>query len=490
MNGSARNQILLLVFLFLCGAFLRIGHLFNPGFHGDILHYKKWTEAAVTDGIIGCYDQEYYNNSGISTCDYPPGFIYILKAVGKVYSLVSKKAFTINGKGTTVLIKLIPFLSDLLTGILIFLLIKMITGVKASIFITSLFLLNPAIIFNSAYWGQVDSLVFLFILAALFSLYKNAPYTALVFLAFASLLKPFGYLYFPTVILYLIAKKQYRKILPSLIITIISFTFFLCPLLFREGGFHVIKNIFTQLSAMPWMSNNAHSLWGIPTMFSPLKGNSPILLGIAPAMIALFCFLAVYVYISVKVLKKWNKYSIFYHSAISSFIFFMIIPYQHENHLIYALSLIVLLCAMDKRFSKILLLLTISCLCNMVLHDPYLMSKLFDISSPEYLSVLTFYTSSIISNIGSSPQLAIWFVLLIINFTINIYIFIFLLNFSIKGDFSEKEGGLFIPAAGSTKTLVAVGIISFMFFGVTIFIANPDIRNFWVTIESIVGEAF
>ena len=87
------------------------------------------------------------------------------------------------------LFKLPAIASDLATGYLIYLIVKKIKSPKAGLIASAFYIFNPALIFNSTLWGQVDSLTALFYLLSIYLIGVNSLASALV-LSIGSAFKP------------------------------------------------------------------------------------------------------------------------------------------------------------------------------------------------------------------------------------------------------------------------------------------------------------
>lgn len=93
----------------------------------------------------------------------------------------------VNIQLTNAFLRLPNFIADLLTGYLIYAMVKKYKDEKKALLASSLYLLNPSVLYNGAFWGQMDAInnalfflgVFLFlyhkkllsILSLFFSLY-------------------------------------------------------------------------------------------------------------------------------------------------------------------------------------------------------------------------------------------------------------------------------------------------------------------------------
>ncbi len=165
------------------GLAARLWLLRFPGYSIDVTLFTEWTE-----GLLKIPFDEYY---GLVSpwCDYLPGYLYVLAATGFIKSLVS---------GSTALvvqdfepwIKVGPIFADLVVGLSVYLLCRRFTSSKRSLLAASIILLNPAIMFAGAVWGQVESVAFALYMLALLALVSGSPIVAAVVAGLGFATKP------------------------------------------------------------------------------------------------------------------------------------------------------------------------------------------------------------------------------------------------------------------------------------------------------------
>ncbi len=117
------------------------------GFDTDLGTYKAWAIRLAERGPADFYAPNYF-------CDYPPGYLYILWLVGGIYQGLEVGT---AGALSTLLIKMPSLIADLLSSCLLFVLLRPRVGARLTWLVVLAYSLNPAVIFNSAIWGQTDS---------------------------------------------------------------------------------------------------------------------------------------------------------------------------------------------------------------------------------------------------------------------------------------------------------------------------------------------
>ncbi|MGD9214761.1 MAG: NPCBM/NEW2 domain-containing protein [Desulfobacteraceae bacterium] len=150
--------------IFILALLVRVPLLPRKGYVGDTAWWIYWGKHAADYGIVDVYDKVW--------CNYPPLFVYVLGSIHKGISPYAPGTETIAGKKIEpsrlikvcynsayyrIFYKLPGIFGDLVCGLLLFLFIRKFHGERWAMAVAGLFLLNPAIIQTSAYWGQVDS---------------------------------------------------------------------------------------------------------------------------------------------------------------------------------------------------------------------------------------------------------------------------------------------------------------------------------------------
>jgi dolichyl-phosphate-mannose--protein O-mannosyl transferase/Gpi18-like mannosyltransferase len=136
--------------LLVVGFLIRLAFIPNEGFKTDVGTFEAWAISLAEKGF-----GQFYAHAGFA--DYPPGYFYILAAVGHLWEGLFK-GFDSQLAILRALVKLPAILADLGVGALLYAIARRYASTGVAIGAAALYLLNPAIIYNSALWGQVDSI--------------------------------------------------------------------------------------------------------------------------------------------------------------------------------------------------------------------------------------------------------------------------------------------------------------------------------------------
>ncbi len=237
---------------------------FTPGYTSDMSCWSSWGEHLVDVGPGLFYVSDYF-------CDYPPGYLYILGGIAYLTRLLH-----LPSQGIIFFYKLPSVLCDFLLAYTIYHYGKNQTGEKSAFILSILFLISPVFWYDSAVWGQIDSVLLLFLVLTLTHLYHKKFIYATIFYAIAVLIKPQGLILAPIFALSVLNCKNIKTILLCALTGISLFLVAILPFSSAmEQGFHltsllqglnpiwIIEKYANTLASYPYFSVNAFNLYGI-----------------------------------------------------------------------------------------------------------------------------------------------------------------------------------------------------------------------------------
>ena len=180
------------IILILIGFVVRvIGSVSLPQCDIDVNLFKYWGSKAAEIGIT-----DFYNHAEAINLDYPPLFMYWLWFLGKICSIFNIGTASLFA---TFLMKLPSMIADCVIAFFIY---KWCNNLQKAnrnwiIIVVSMWLFNPLVILDSTAWGQVDSLLTMFILGAVYWITQEKYIPSSIALAFAVALKPQGIMLIP-----------------------------------------------------------------------------------------------------------------------------------------------------------------------------------------------------------------------------------------------------------------------------------------------------
>jgi Gpi18-like mannosyltransferase len=146
------------------------------GFPVDIGTFKAWANALTENGPRSFYGEGF--------ADYLPGYLYILWLIGEINAYVR-----FNDQAFLFALKLPAVVADLVAGWLVFAVARRFQPMMA-LPLSASYMMNPGVIFNSAYWGQADAVGGVFALAGLATLGQAPPMATAVFMTIGAIIKP------------------------------------------------------------------------------------------------------------------------------------------------------------------------------------------------------------------------------------------------------------------------------------------------------------
>jgi len=221
---------------------------------------------------------------------------------------------------------------------------------------------NPAIIYDSAIWGQVDSVYTLFFMLALMLFFSDKPMLSGVCLVLAILTKPQSLVLVPLFALFVI--RRYSIFISAKVAAASCAAFVVVALPFYPvtSIFNLFRLYSSSYIQYPYNSLNAFNIWAFIGMFHP--DDAKFLL-ITYRMWGYLLFGMIFIYVAYFIMKNKDDMSIYISSAILFFAFFMFFTRIHERYLFPVFAPLAVAMTMDRRLSYVYVLATITFLFNL-----------------------------------------------------------------------------------------------------------------------------
>jgi Gpi18-like mannosyltransferase len=329
----------------------------NQGFAWDMATFGEWIGNIRAGGT-----EAYAINPGFN---YPPVFADILVGLDALASVL--------GVGVISLLKLPSIIADIaIACTLAFAGRKWFTS-KIGVIAAGLYLVSPVVWYDSAIWGQVDSLSALPMLLAVVFLIDRKPELASVFFMLAVLLKPQGALVLLILLPVFIGQIRYRELGANRIATTFASalaTFAVVavpwsleayvpndlakvPLLGDAVG--LIYQYFMTAGMFPVLTANAFNIWalvGKVPLAEQMQDDRAIwitdnyqVFGLPAGLIGGALFLAVAAFIFWTLIKRHNAQQVLTGFALLLVAFFVLPTRVHERYLAQAFAVLALVWA-------------------------------------------------------------------------------------------------------------------------------------------------
>ena len=336
-----KKQILIFITVLLAAFLLRLCFIPSPGYERDVQLFKIWGQTAAQNGVHNIYDKTW--------CDYPPAYIYVLKSVSSFYSLFHPD-FKEHTYLYDLLLKLPAIFSDLLISCLIFFMISDKFTFRSRMLFMSAFAFNPVIIFDSVYWGQIDSVTMLIALLSILALTRNRYYLSWALIALAILIKSQMVILLPIFILITWKRCGFKALMGGFAAFWASSLFILSPFFYFHQVEKVINVFASSVGRYPNVSMNAFNFWWLIS-----KGNGANFwdgqrfLNLFALKTVGYVFLLVFTVLLLKYLfdNEKDEKAVFLSCALALFSFFMLPTEMHERYIVPVFAFLLLAAADD-----------------------------------------------------------------------------------------------------------------------------------------------
>lgn len=313
----------LLIFI-LIAFVLRFWLSFLPGLAIDMNVWQAWAHRLTEFGLSRFYSPVVWTN-------YTPGYLYWLWFLGKINAPLA-------------LFKLIAIFADIAGGWLVFKLVSN-KSKKIAFLLAISYWFNPAIIFNSSIWGQIDSLLALVLLLSLKALIDNRVFSSGFWLGLAVLIKPQAAFVIPV----FLAKKA--KI--SLLIGGIIALFLAWPFFPGNPLFGLPRLILNMNNDYPYTTLSAFNFWRI---WGNWQSDVIVIFGLSKQAWGWLLFLFWEAIIIYPLLRNPKKTLIWLVAGLSLTNFYLFFTRIHERYLLPALIFLLIGGGLSRRHGKLIIL--------------------------------------------------------------------------------------------------------------------------------------
>ncbi len=305
------------------------------GYETDINCFLSWSDMVFKDGFGAFYKSDAFT-------DYPPGYMYILYLIGAIRSLFG---MAWDSAASLVLIKLPAIASDMATGFIIYKAAVKKVRDNGAVIIAGVYLLCPAVILDSAVWGQTDAVFTLFVVLMCYLVTEKKLIPAYFVFAVGILIKPQTLIFTPVLICGIIdfvflEDFNFNKFIKNLglgLAAILMIGLLMMPFGFKEA----LAQYTDTLGSYEFASVNAYNIW---TMFCLNWTNqNGYLMGLTYknwGMVAIVVTVIVSLIISLR--SKNNKSKYYFIGAFIVTNVFMFSVRMHERYIFPAMALLIL----------------------------------------------------------------------------------------------------------------------------------------------------
>jgi Gpi18-like mannosyltransferase len=369
---------------------LLVGHLLRdtPGYmvrnpdgslSGDMTHYVYWTRLITQGGIQSAYHGTWPETYAV----YPPLTLLPMQLAGSLYQRLQDPTFDLNAAQQSLWlresIKFAALAWHVLTAAALFLLVRKAFDEPVAAIAASLYVLNPAALYDVAHWAQPDGAHSLFSVLAVGLLDLGqviAPWAAI---AAAALAKPQAWFLVPLLAVATLRMHGVGGVVRGAVAGAIVAVIISLPFVLSGRIADLLSLPMTVSTVMPVVSADAHNLWWL---IVGLRGQDPLVLQdsaralgplsyrtLGAALVAFTMLLTCWLY--------WTRRAgLAEVAALGVLGWFVFTTQAHENHLFFALPLLSLAWPGRPLLLIPFAVITVTLLLNMLLHDQLVLEAL------------------------------------------------------------------------------------------------------------------
>ena len=304
---------------------------YNPQ---DTLWYKAWA-MELNNGLFDIYSRAVKVN-----LDYPPIYLFFLKITGGIYSLTGE---SVHNYTEMFIMKLWPILGDIICAALLFLLLKKHSP-KAGIVASALWMFNPSVIFNCAFWGQTDSIMCFMLLLSFITLEREKPVLACILFALAGMTKYQCLFFTPLFLTELFVKYRIAKTLKGIGAAAGTVAAVFLPFMIGSKNPFLFLDVYLKgQGTYPYCTLNAYNVYGIFGLnWKEDTIGIPSLYTLSFVLIALLIAFMIFCYVRAKRNSVWVMGFFFMNTL------FMFMTRMHERYQFVALIFILMAAIVHK----------------------------------------------------------------------------------------------------------------------------------------------
>ena len=242
--------------LLLVALLIRIGLSWHGGFGADIHLNRQWAMSAAKLGVVESYSKQIYPK--VMLPNYPPLSMEMFRWTGVVHEVIHPQNNFAEPPNFR-FIKMPGMLADLLVIIVLFWLLIPIAGRRFAFVGSTIYALHPAVIHNSAIWGQTDAIFTLFLCLTLLCIQRERWFCTGMAFAAALLFKMQALILLPIIVVAVLPSlRRWLKVAVGGIAIVIVV---LMPFAYNDS-MHIIYDIYKRsVGFYPSLSLNAYNIW-------------------------------------------------------------------------------------------------------------------------------------------------------------------------------------------------------------------------------------
>lgn len=329
---------------------------FSPGFGVDVGTFEAWGLDIAQHGPLAMY------RAG-SFLDYPPGYLYALWGAGAFAHLLDASGATLR-----VIIETPALAADFALAALMFILVRR-NASRGIAWLAMLFVaLNPALLFDTVFWGQSDSVLALVMLLSAVAMLDDDIELGWALAALALLIKPQAIMLIPVLGIWTLLKSGPSRWLQSALVAIAIVVIGVAPFQLSHP-WSWLPDLY--LSTAAYYHETSVNAFNLMALLGGLRQNdSDLIFGISYFSLGLALLVALYAAIVATLWRNPSRRNFWMMSFLALFGFFMLAPRMHERYLYPAVVFAIPLALQEASMLAVFGLITLTGVFNLayVLH--------------------------------------------------------------------------------------------------------------------------
>lgn len=244
------------------------------GQHYDLFLFQCWGNRALAEGLPSVYRGKLDRPENLETTNHPPLGPYLFHFYAWLnYRLFGDNEFDprVNyeklrnheplATNYVVIIKFFPFLANTAIGLLIFSYLRTRNGERAALAAAAAHLLNPALIYVTAYWGQADAIGAMLMLASVLLMGKDRPLASTVCFTIGVLTQLRVIILLPVLVWVMFGKYGSRKIALIVLVNAALILAVCLPYLAAGQAWQLFRVATDTTKVYPYVSCRTFNLW-------------------------------------------------------------------------------------------------------------------------------------------------------------------------------------------------------------------------------------
>ena len=284
---------------------------------------------------------------------YLPGYLYVFWGIGEFVRL-----FFSNPSNDTYffILRIPPNVLDMATAFLIFKIVLKWGSPKWAVAAPALYLFNPAVLYNTAPWGQFDAVPTFLMMLAIYLLLESKPELSAGVLAYALLVKAQSLSIIPLYSLVVVLRTPIKRVVLSAAVAVAVLFFLPLPFFWDDplfGGYNLAREM---EDYYPFTTVNGWNLWQIYGGWP--HGDNETWLGISMQVWGIALWLSAQSAAGFWMYKRGtDTRSVYWACALVLFAFFILPTRMHERYLFPFFAFFLVSALISRRQIPLLLLL-------------------------------------------------------------------------------------------------------------------------------------